>query len=296
MSKELQPDFWSKSRPDTDLGAARLTAWAPERWCVAEDWAGLVQAFFESADGLKLEASLSERLAQGAIVYPPEPLRALALTPLSEVRVVIVGQDPYHGAGQAEGLAFSVAAGVKFPPSLRNIFKEIERDPLAGFESLHPRRAQSPGRVSGSLVSWAQQGVLLLNTCLTVEQELPASHAKLGWHALTVQILKAVSQKKSPVVFMLWGNHAQQFASLIPELGAAGRPMDDMQVDIQTDRQAHLTLLANHPSPLSALRAPLPFIGCGHFGRANAYLSSRHCLPIDWLGATTKAGGEHFVA
>jgi len=187
---------------------------------------------------------LQKRLQDGAVIFPPQPLRALELTPPDKVRVVILGQDPYHGRGQAEGLAFSVAPGVAIPPSLRNIFKELQRDlgePVPAFPT--------PG---GSLVRWARHGVLLLNTCLTVEEGQPASHSGKGWELLTDRILQTVSNDASPVVFMLWGSHAQSKRALI-------------------DASRHLVLCANHPSPLSALRPPVPFIGCGHFSQARAW-------------------------
>jgi len=200
-----------------------------------------VDRFFGSPAGLKLLAFLQQRLTAGAVIFPPQPLRALELTPPEIVRVVILGQDPYHGRAQAEGLAFSVAPGVALPPSLRNIFKELQRDlgqPLPPFPA--------PG---GSLVRWARQGVLLLNTCLTVEEGRPASHAGKGWEQLTDAIIEQVSAGLMPVVFMLWGAHAQSKQTLI-------------------DARRHVILCANHPSPLSALRPPHPFIGCGHFSRA----------------------------
>ncbi len=223
----------------------QLDAALPDGWPVAPGWAPLVQAFFASERGGALLAFLQERLSAGASIFPPQPLRALALTAPEAVRVVILGQDPYHGRGQAEGLAFSVAPGVALPPSLRNIFRELQRDlgtPWPAF----PR----PG---GSLVHWASHGVLLLNTCLTVEEGRPASHAGKGWEALTDAVIRHVAQGDRPVVFMLWGSHAQAKRALIP----AGR--------------GHLVLCANHPSPLSAQRPPVPFIGCGHFGKARAF-------------------------
>lgn len=189
-------------------------------------------------------AFLQQRLTDGAAIFPPQPLRALELTAPESVRVVILGQDPYHGRGQAEGLAFSVAPGVAIPPSLRNIFKELQRD-LGEPIPLFPH----PG---GSLVRWARHGVLLLNTCLTVEEGLPASHSGKGWEVLTDSLIQTISQNASPVVFMLWGSHAQSKRSLI-------------------DASRHLVLCANHPSPLSALRPPVPFIGCGHFSQARAW-------------------------
>jgi len=216
----------------------------PAQWPVAPGWKPLVDGFFASAKGVQLVDFLRQRLQAGAVVFPPEPLRALHLTPPEAVRVVILGQDPYHGRGQAEGLAFSVAPGVALPPSLRNIFKEIQRD----LGELFPEFPQ-PG---GSLVKWARHGVLLLNTCLTVEEGQPASHAGRGWEVLTDAIIKEVSDKAQPTVFMLWGAHAQSKRALI-------------------DASRHLVLAANHPSPLSALRPPVPFIGCGHFSQARAW-------------------------
>ncbi len=217
----------------------------PADWPVAPGWQPLVDDFFASAHGQGLLGFLRQRLAAGAAIFPPRPLRALELTPPEEVRVVILGQDPYHGRGQAEGLAFSVAPGVRLPPSLQNIFKELERDlgtPWPAFPQ--------PG---GSLVKWAKNGVLLLNTCLTVEEGQPASHAGKGWEVLTDAVIRHVAQGTRPVVFMLWGAHAQSKRAVIPQ-----------------DR-GHLVLAANHPSPLSALRPPQPFIGCGHFGQARAF-------------------------
>ena len=216
----------------------------PKDWPVAPGWQALVDRFFESQTGIQLLAFLRQRLAAGAAIFPPQPLRALELSPPDKVRVVILGQDPYHGRGQAEGLAFSVPPGVALPPSLRNIFKELERDLGAP-----PPPFPSPG---GSLVRWARQGVLLLNTCLTVEEGQPASHAGKGWEGLTDAIIKDVSDHSEHVVFMLWGNHAQSKRKLI-------------------DASRHLILCANHPSPLSALRPPLPFIGCGHFSQARSW-------------------------
>ena len=223
---------------------SQLQSAEPADWPVAPGWQTLVDRFFESPTGIQLLAFLRQRLAVGATIFPPQPLRALALTAPESVRVVILGQDPYHGRGQAEGLAFSVAPGIALPPSLRNIFKELQRDlgePVPPFPS--------PG---GSLVRWARQGVLLLNTCLTVEEGQPASHAGKGWEVLTDAIIRQVSDRSEHVVFMLWGSHAQSKRKLI-------------------DASRHLILCANHPSPLSALRPPTPFIGCGHFSQARAW-------------------------
>jgi uracil-DNA glycosylase len=222
----------------------QLASSDPADWPVAPGWQPLVEEFFSSAPGIKLRSFLRERLDAGAVIFPPQPLRALELTPPDDVRVVILGQDPYHGRGQAEGLAFSVAPGVALPPSLRNIFKELERD-----LGTRPPPFPEPG---GSLVQWATHGVLLLNTCLTVEEGQAASHSGRGWEVLTDAVIRHVAEGDKAVVFMLWGAHAQSKRALI-------------------DMQRHKMLVANHPSPLSALRPPLPFIGCGHFGEARAW-------------------------
>lgn len=228
-----------------DSASTQLMTASPADWPVAPGWAPVVDTFFASASGLKLQSFLQQRLDAGAVVFPPHPLRALELTPPEDVRVVILGQDPYHGRGQAEGLAFSVASGVRLPPSLQNIFKEMLRDLGTPFPPF-----PQPG---GSLVSWAQHGVLLLNTSLTVEEGQAASHSKKGWEELTDAVIRQVAQQGRPTVFMLWGAHAQSKRVFIPE-----------------DR-GHLVLASNHPSPLSALRPPVPFIGNGHFGRARDF-------------------------
>lgn len=245
----------------------RLRDWAPEDWLlpVASDWQALASSFFGSEAGLSLARHLRARLDAGAIVYPPRPLRALELTSLEAVRVLILGQDPYHGPGQAEGLAFSVAPGVKPPPSLRNIHKELARD---------PQLAPWPMPTHGSLQAWARQGVLLLNTCLTVEDGQPASHAGLGWEVLTQQIIEAVAERETPVVFMLWGAHAQKTLTQALPRGA-GREAGGVG-------GRHRVLMANHPSPLSALRGPQPFLGCGHFSQANAFLRERGREAVVW--------------
>lgn len=258
----------SGSAPDS---SECLRAWAPEQWEVASDWQPTLQRFWSSASAQGLARFVQDRLAAGATIYPPQPLRALALTALAQVRVVILGQDPYHGPGQAEGLAFSVAPGVRLPPSLRNIFKELARE-RAGQAPGQGARAAVPA--DGSLVRWAQQGVLLLNTCLTVEDGQPASHARQGWEALTDDVLKTVVGMTSPVVFMLWGAHAQRLGEVI-------RAHGDWTAD-EKGTGRHLVLTANHPSPLSALRPPQPFLGCGHFERANAFLQRNGTPPIAW--------------
>jgi uracil-DNA glycosylase len=215
-------------------------------------WAPLIETWRASATGQQLEAFVARRQRQGATIYPADPLRALALTPREQVRVVILGQDPYHGPGQAEGLAFSVPRGVRPPPSLRNLFKERARD-LGLAPPAH-----------GHLGAWAGRGVLLLNSALSVEEGRPGAHADQGWEALTDAVIESVAEDSAPKVFMLWGAHAQRKGA---RAAATGR---------------HAVLEANHPSPLSATRGPVPFIGCGHFSAANRFFEPR-CQPsIDW--------------
>jgi uracil-DNA glycosylase len=246
---------------------ARLLRWEPERWPLAEGWRPIVEAFLASEAGLRLAAFIRERLAAGAIIYPPQPFRALALTPMHSVRVVVLGQDPYHGPGQAEGLAFSVPAGVRPPPSLRNIFRELK----CRTDELNPG--------SGSLAAWAEQGILLLNASLTVEDGQAGSHAKEGWEDLTDRLLAEVAARASPCAYLLWGAHAQAKAALIRE--NASRQGCDI-----------LVLQANHPSPLSARRPPVPFLGCGHFTQARDWLAARgHPGLFGPLGGPAPASG-----
>jgi uracil-DNA glycosylase len=208
----------------------------------------------------RLSAMLAQRLRSAAVIYPTQPFRALeSLTPQA-VRVVILGQDPYHGAGQAQGLAFSVPDGLARPPSLRNILTEIELE----YPDDPSQLVLKPNADHNDLSRWVRQGVLLLNTALTVEDGLPASHAGKGWETVTDALIQAVAQDSSPKVFMLWGAHAQTKQDLIASL------------------PQHLILMCNHPSPLSARRGALPFIGCGHFKAANAWLLQRNLQVIDW--------------
>lgn len=240
MTNVLWPE--AEHHPDP-AGATGLKR--PLADCLAEvpaDWQPVCRAWQASAEGQRLLAHVAARQAAGATIYPATPFAALHLTPLASVRAVILGQDPYHGPGQAEGLAFSVPVGQKLPPSLRNIFQERRRELGAPLPS------------HGHLGAWARQGVLLLNTSLTVEAGQPASHARRGWEALTDALIAEVARLPRPVVFLLWGAHAQAKQALI-EAAAPGR---------------HRLLLANHPSPLSARRPPVPFIGCGHFGQLQA--------------------------
>lgn len=183
-------------------------------------------------------------------VYPPASriFAAFDACPFEKVKVVIIGQDPYHGPGQADGLSFSVQPGVKMPPSLVNILREVSDDTGA------------PTPADGSLQRWADQGVLMLNASLTVREHLPGSHAGYGWSDFTDAVVKALSERRSGLVFMLWGSHAIRKGSAI-------------------DRSRHLVLTAPHPSPLSAYRG---FFGCRHFSKANEYLAAQGLEPIRW--------------
>ncbi|WJG11324.1 uracil-DNA glycosylase [Aliiglaciecola sp. LCG003] len=188
---------------------------------------------------------------EGKVIFPPADavFNAFDSTPFEQVKVVIIGQDPYHGSGQAHGLSFSVKNGVKIPPSLRNIFKELETD-IAGFST----------PTHGNLQGWAQQGVLLLNTVLTVEQGKAHSHARYGWEDFTAHVIQRLSQHRQNLVFMLWGSHAQKKGQII-------------------DQKKHHILTAPHPSPLSAHRG---FLGCQHFSKTNRLLLAQGDTPVDW--------------
>jgi uracil-DNA glycosylase len=224
---------------------------------VESDWRPALERWRNGLAGRMLIDFVDARASGGALVYPGQVFRALESTPLSRTRVVILGQDPYHGTGQAEGLSFSVPAGQPLPPSLRNIYKEAQRD--LGW-------ARPPR--SGHLGAWAESGVLLLNTSLTVEDGRPGSHSGKGWELLTDDIIAAAAVDPAPRVFLLWGAHAQSKAPLILA-GGAGR---------------HLVLQSNHPSPLSATRGPQPFIGCGHFSQARDFLRAAQpqSPPLTW--------------
>ena len=220
---------------------------------IPESWRGALAPVLATAEARRLGGFLRAEEAAGKRIYPPRGTRlaALALTPLTAVKVVILGQDPYHGAGQAHGLSFSVAKGVRIPPSLANIYKELRED--CGI---------APA-THGDLSDWARQGVLLLNTALTVEHGQAGSHRQIGWQAITAAVLAAVAAKPEPCVFMLWGNHARQVAEQVPGLKAS----------------PHLLLTAPHPSPFSAHTG---FLGCRHFSQANAFLEMHGREGIEW--------------
>ncbi|SDU19947.1 uracil-DNA glycosylase [Halopseudomonas salegens] len=213
-------------------------------------WLELVGDQFEQPYMQALKAFLRAEKAAGKVIYPPGPqiFNALNSTRPDQVRVVILGQDPYHGPGQAHGLSFSVPPDVRPPPSLQNIFKELRRD------------LNLPLPDHGCLQAWADQGVLLLNAVLTVEQSKAGSHAKQGWETFTSCVVERLAAQQKGLVFMLWGSYAQKKAAHI-------------------DPARHCLLKSVHPSPLSAHRG---FIGCGHFSAANRYLQAQGKLPIDW--------------
>lgn len=225
-----------------------------------EDWRAALAPVLASDGFAALEAFLGREEAAGKMLYPPpaERLRAFVLTPLAAVRVVILGQDPYHGPGQAMGLAFAVRREAKLPPSLRNIYRELVSD------------LGQTAPLDGDLSGWARQGVLLLNTSLSVEAGRAGSHARRGWEALSDAAIAAVAAKEEPRVFILWGSHAQAKAPLIRAAGGA----------------RHLLIESPHPSPLSAYRG---FFGSRPFSRANAFLRAAGRGEIAWQGPLSAA-------
>ena len=224
-------------------------------------WKQRVGAVFETPQMRELSTFLRAEKAAGKLIYPPgsQIFAAFDSTPFEQVKVVILGQDPYHGPGQAHGLCFSVAPGVAIPPSLLNVFKEISRD------------LDLPRATHGCLTSWAEQGVLLLNNALTVEHSIAGAHKDKGWEVLTDACISALNEEREGLVFLLWGSHAQAKGRLI-------------------DSRRHLILKAPHPSPLSAHRG---FLGCGHFSKANRYLEENGRSPIDWSLAEAPVSNEH---
>ena len=217
---------------------------------IEEQWKKIMKDEFKQPYFLQLIQHIKTEKSQGKQIYPPGPLifNAFNSTPFNQVKVVVLGQDPYHGHGQAHGLSFSVPAGVTPPPSLVNIFKELESD--IGLRT----------PTHGNLATWARQGVLLLNASLTVRAAEPMSHSRIGWHNFTDSVIRKTSDLRKNVVFFLWGKFAQEKAILI-------------------DSAKHLVLKAPHPSPLSAHTG---FFGCRHFSKANDYLASNGIDPIDW--------------
>jgi uracil-DNA glycosylase len=216
---------------------------------IGNDWDEILKIVFAS-EWFKKFYHIVEEEYQNNTIFPPKDyiFNALKLTPYKDVKVVIVGQDPYHGVGEAHGLSFSVQKGIKVPPSLQNIYKELESD-----LGITPPN-------NGDLTAWAKQGVLLLNAVLTVEKDKPASHRKLGWERLTDYIIKTLNNKNEPVVFILWGNFAKEKASLITN-------------------PKHLVLTSPHPSPFSARYG---FFGSKPFSKTNDFLIQNNIKPINW--------------
>lgn len=225
----------------------------PNTDAVPDSWRPILAPVLATPKSRALGGFLQAEEAAGKRIYPPRGnrLAALALTPLDAVKVVILGQDPYHGSGQAHGLCFSVQDGVRTPPSLVNIYKELQTD------------LGLPIPNNGNLSNWARQGVLLLNAALTVEDGKPASHQGRGWEEITDAVVAAVAAKAEPCVFLLWGSHARKKALSVPGLA----------------QSHHLVLTAPHPSPLSAHSG---FLGCRHFSQANMFLEAKGRGAVDW--------------
>lgn len=218
---------------------------------INESWKAVLEEEFQKPYMKQLKEFLQKEKQDGKVIFPPGSLifNAFNHTPFNEVKVVILGQDPYHGYGQAHGLSFSVQKGISVPPSLRSIYKELQSD-IPGFVSPH----------HGELTTWADQGVLLLNATLTVRKAEPGSHHKKGWEIFTDQVIKTLSEKRSGLVFILWGKNAQAKIPLI-------------------DAEKHTILTAAHPSPYSAYNG---FFGCRHFSKTNEILKNQGLTPINW--------------
>ena len=216
---------------------------------IESSWKEVLKDEFEKTYFIEIVQFLKAEKSLGRVIYPPgtKIFHAFEATPFHRVKVVLLGQDPYHGQGQAHGLAFSVPSGVKPPPSLVNIFKELQND------------IGMPMPSHGNLENWAQRGVFLLNAALTVRAAEPNSHAKIGWHEFTNRVIEKISEQKKNVVFLLWGKFAQEKQELV-------------------DQKKHLVLKAAHPSPYSADK----FFGCRHFSKTNQYLVQNKIDPVDW--------------
>lgn len=213
-------------------------------------WKKRLEGEFNKPYMASLRAFLLKEKKEGKVIFPKSShiFRSFNLTPFDKVRLVILGQDPYHGEGQAHGLCFSVEKGVSLPPSLKNIYKEIERD------------LSLKNGLEGDLSSWAEQGVLLLNSVLTVEKNSAASHSQKGWEIFTDKVIEVLNDEKENVIFLLWGKYAQEKGEKI-------------------DRKKHKVLETSHPSPFSVYRG---FLGCSHFSHVNTYLKSNNLPEIDW--------------
>ncbi|MCR8923298.1 uracil-DNA glycosylase [Dasania sp. GY-MA-18] len=229
----------------------------PPSFTLPASWSSHLAAELDKPYFQSLCSFLAQCRQQGKTIYPPAPLifNAFEHCGFEQVKAVILGQDPYHGPGQAHGLSFSVPQGMPVPPSLKNIYKELQQD------------LSVPVVAHGCLDSWAEQGVLLLNSVLTVEQGLPGSHQNRGWQDFTDKVISTLSDQRSGLVFFLWGAYAHKKSALI-------------------DESKHLILRAAHPSPLSAYRG---FLGCGHFSQANNYMLAQGVEPVSWQLAEQQA-------
>jgi uracil-DNA glycosylase len=243
------------------LAGERIVTPTADRVRLEPSWKQALEAEFDAPYMTELRTFLAAEKAKGQVIYPPgsEIFAALDRTPVDAVRVVILGQDPYHGPDQAHGLCFSVRPGIEIPPSLVNIFREIRED--MGDPDVPGSRPEGRIGEDGHLIGWAEQGVLLLNSVLTVERGRAGSHRGRGWEQFTDRVIEIINDQREHVVFMLWGSYARQKGERV-------------------DRSRHCVLTAPHPSPLSAHRG---FFGCRHFSMANRYLVEHGQPPIDWF-------------
>lgn len=219
---------------------------------IENDWKFFIESQMKKDYFIELKKHLEKRKNEGALIYPKEEdiFNAYKISAPNDIKVVIIGQDPYHGKGQAHGLSFSVEKGVKIPPSLRNMYKELENS-IEGFKA--------PSH--GSLIEWSKQGVFLLNNVLTVEDSSPDCHKGLGWENFTNETIKYIDEHCENIVFVLWGGNARKKAKML-------------------NKDKHLILESAHPSPLSAYRG---FFGCNHFNKINKYLIEKNKSPIEWV-------------
>ncbi|MDI9336723.1 MAG: uracil-DNA glycosylase [Gammaproteobacteria bacterium] len=236
-----------------------LQDYCVENWEVSEEWTPIVQSYLQTETGQHLRDTLKQELSKKVQIYPPHPFRALRLCPLPKVKVVIIGQDPYHQEGKADGLAFSISSN----------YRNKRRDSLQNIWTEYSRSLKTPRTNHTDLTGWAQNGVLLLNYSLTVQANLPNSHAHWGWGVLLQFIVDAILQRpKAPCVFLLWGNFSQQKLNIVP------------------DYPHILVLRASHPSPFSAYKNPNPFMGCNHFSLTQDFLQQ---FESDWRWETNIA-------
>lgn len=227
---------------------------------IKNSWAEKLQSEFQKAYFQEMIRFLNDRRSQGVEIYPVDSkvFKSFQITPFEKVKVVILGQDPYHQPGQAEGLAFSVPRGTLLPPSLKNIYKELSRD------------LGIPPASHGHLEKWAEQGVFLLNPIMTVEKGKPLSHSRIGWNLFTDKVLELLFERSDPIIFVLWGQVAKDKAFKL---------FERLKIEKSLPFEHHLFLVSSHPSPLSAYQG---FLGCSHFSKINEELVRMGQIPIDW--------------